>query len=307
MCCLLQENDKSCLCEDCSRYNRPPKKLPTMLVGRQGVGQGRREAWMKGSWEDRLHKSLERTRSTKSGVGQEWKTGRNKVVSEGAWGIERLLILVIAKKNLGQVDDVRLWKKKNLGCGWNVGELGFWNADEDGATCSYVCVMEARSVKLKILVASWEARGTGQEWFLDAGIFQWPSERWMERGNVGPGKSWEGDGRTWVAATSKQEMSGWWINYKEELAMQRSASVRGQQQETTCSPPLPALAHTVMTWRRCVSMEADRAATCPTRPLPVCAGPESPTAQVGRGAQAWLRNERCLQLSSVQGYNLSWL
>lgn len=30
------------------------------------------------------------------------------MVNEGAWGIERLLILVIAKKNLGQVDDVRL-------------------------------------------------------------------------------------------------------------------------------------------------------------------------------------------------------
>lgn len=45
----------------------------------------------------RVYKSLERkslrTWSAGSGVDQEWKICRNKVVNEGAWGIESLLIL----------------------------------------------------------------------------------------------------------------------------------------------------------------------------------------------------------------------
>lgn len=51
------------------------------------------------------------------------------------------------------------------------------------------------------------------------------------------------------------------------------------------------------------------AATRPARPLHMCAGagPASPTAQARRGTQGWLRNERCFQLSSMQGYHLFWL
>lgn len=37
------------------------------------------------------------------------------------------------------------------------------------------------------------------------------------------------------------------------------------------------------------------------------AGPATSTAQARRGARGWLRNERCFQLSSVQGYNLFWM
>lgn len=44
----------------------------------------------------------------------------------------------------------------------------------------------------------------------------------------------------------------------------------------------------------------------PARPLQVWAGagPACPAAQERRGKQGWLRNERCFQLSGVQGYNL---
>lgn len=82
---------------------------------------------------------------------------------------------------------------------------------------------------------------------------------------MGFGESWEGKRRTWVAATSKQEMSHRCTNDKGELAMQRSALIswgasckRGQQQEATGSSPLPALAHTVITWRRRVKVQGDR-------------------------------------------------
>lgn len=175
VCSLLWENDRknpcSCLYKDCSHYKKRKEKRRYMLGARQGGRQGRRETWVEWSWEERVYKSLERkslrTWSADSGVDQEWKICRNKVVNEGAWGIESLLILVMANKSLGQVDDVPLWKRKKLGCGWNVGNWAPGALRRMRAICSYVCVMEAKGVlnSRAIQVPSWDDCGRGQKWF----------------------------------------------------------------------------------------------------------------------------------------------
>lgn len=54
----------------------------------------------------------------------------------------------------------------------------------------------------------------------------------------------------------------------------------------------------------CEGAKQQGATTRPVRLLHMSAGagPASPAAQERRGAQGWLRNKKCLQLSSAQGY-----
>ena len=96
-----------------------------------------------------------------------------------------------------KVDDVPLWKKKKVGMWMKCRELSSWSAEDASHLFICVCNGSKRSVKFKSntgckLRRLWEGTGV----ILDVGICQWPSERRMERGNMGLGESWEGNWRT---------------------------------------------------------------------------------------------------------------
>lgn len=195
---------------------------------------------------------------------------------------------------------------------WEIGLPGYWGGCEPFLLMHVWGKQNECSVQEQYRMQVEKLVGSGQEWFWML-VFVSGQERGEWKGvNMGLEESWEGNWRTWAAVTSRREMSGWCMNDKGELAMQRSAVMNwganrkwGQQQEAACSSPLLAFAHTVITWRRCVKVRGNREPPHVLSDLFTCLlvlvqhllqhrREEEPRGGWGM---------RCLQLSSAHGYN----